>query len=99
MQLIKLTAGSPVVRVGTRSLGKRLRVRLRAGNEEEGQSLVEFAVCLPMLLLIVTAIITFGLAFSQYQCKIGIAIRPILAARARSIQNRIFQPQIDGKPC
>ena len=84
MQLIKLTAESPRVSVGTRSLGKRRGVRLRNNNEEEGQSLVEFAVCLPMLLLIVTAIITFGLAFSQYlQMTSAVSISARLLAVSR----------------
>ena len=37
-----------------------------------------------------------ALAFSQYQRKISIAIRPILAARA--IQNGVLQPQFGRKP-
>ena len=46
---IKLTAASPGVRVGTRSLGKRVRARPRTSNEG-GQALVEFALLLPILL-------------------------------------------------
>ena len=38
------------------------------------------------------------LAFSQYQRKIGIAIRPVLASCARPMQNGIFQAQIGRKP-
>jgi Flp pilus assembly protein TadG len=65
MQLVKLTAASPGVPVGTRSLGKRVRARLRTGNEG-GQALVEFALCLPILLLIVTGIFTIGIALHDY---------------------------------
>jgi Flp pilus assembly protein TadG len=35
-------------------------------RSERGQSLVEFAVCLPVLLLLVTGIFTFGVAFNQH---------------------------------
>jgi Flp pilus assembly protein TadG len=53
------------VRVGTRSLGKRVRARLRTSNEG-GQALVEFALCLPILMLILTGMITFGIALHDY---------------------------------
>jgi Flp pilus assembly protein TadG len=36
-------------------------------DAENGQSLVEFALCLPALLLIVTGIFAFGIAFNNYQ--------------------------------
>ena len=62
---IKPTAASPGVRVGTRSLGKRLRARLRT-SKEGCQAAVEFALVLPILLLIVTGIFTFGIAFHDY---------------------------------
>ena len=62
---IKLTAASPGVRVGTRSLGRRVRARPRTSNEG-GQALLEFALVLPILLLLVTGIITFGIAFHNY---------------------------------
>jgi Flp pilus assembly protein TadG len=62
---IKLTAASPGVRVGIRSLGKRVRARSRTSNEG-GQALLEFALVLPILLLLVTGMITFGIAFHDY---------------------------------
>ena len=65
MQLIKLTAASPGLRVGARFLGKPVRARLRT-SDEGAQALVEFAVCLPILMLIVTAIFTFGIALHNY---------------------------------
>ncbi|WP_263382799.1 TadE/TadG family type IV pilus assembly protein [Granulicella arctica] len=43
--------------------------RLRAflsGKEDSGQSLIEFAVCLPVLLLIVTGIMTFGIGINNF---------------------------------
>jgi Flp pilus assembly protein TadG len=57
----KLTAASPGVRVGTRSLGRRVRTR-----NEEGQALVEFALSLPLLMLILTGMVTFGIALHNY---------------------------------
>jgi len=62
---IKLTTASPGVRVGTRSLGKRARARHRTRNEG-GQALVEFALCLPLLMLILTGMMTFGIALHNY---------------------------------
>ena len=62
---IKLTAESPGVRVGTRPLGKRARAHLRTRNEE-GQSLVEFALVLPVLMLLLTGMMTFGIALHNY---------------------------------
>ena len=48
-----------------RSKAARVRSRLRAGSER-GQSLVEFAVSLPLLLVVLTGIFTFGFAFNNY---------------------------------
>jgi Flp pilus assembly protein TadG len=48
----------------TRTISKYVRLRLQAGDE--GQSLVEFAMCLPILLLVLTGITTFGLALNNY---------------------------------
>jgi Flp pilus assembly protein TadG len=36
------------------------------GRGERGQSILEFALCLPLLLLIVTGIMTFGIALNNY---------------------------------
>jgi Flp pilus assembly protein TadG len=41
------------------------RARLRTGDER-GQALLEMAIMLPILLLLVTGIATFGLAYSNY---------------------------------
>jgi len=45
-------------------LGRSIRNALR--NHDEGGSLVEFAMVFPILMLIVTAIFTFGIAFNNY---------------------------------
>jgi Flp pilus assembly protein TadG len=41
------------------------RIRLDTGNEE-GQALLEFTICLPILLLVVTGIFTFGIVLNNY---------------------------------
>ena len=58
-------AASPGVSAEARSLSERIRARLRP-RTEEGQSLLEFALCVPVLLLLVTGIMTFGLALNNY---------------------------------
>lgn len=45
--------------------GEPFHVRLRFGDE--GQSLVEFAVVVPLLLLVMTGILWFGIALYNYQ--------------------------------
>lgn len=65
MQLTNHSAASPVVAQDARSRRKRIRVRLRFGNER-GQSLVEFALCLPPLFIIVTGVVALGIAFINY---------------------------------
>jgi Flp pilus assembly protein TadG len=47
------------------SRSERLRARLHFGGEKGG-ALVEFALVLPVLLLVVTAITTFGIALNNY---------------------------------
>src|SRR5277367_498494 len=51
------------VRIQPGSLVDRLRARLRS---QEGQSLLEFALTLPILLTLVTAICIFGIALNNY---------------------------------
>jgi len=65
MNVINHIAASPGVRKDTRSLRERLWARLCA-SREEGQSILEFALCAPILLLIVTGITTFGIALNNY---------------------------------
>jgi Flp pilus assembly protein TadG len=47
-----------------RTFSRRMRALLRRG--EQGQSLVEFALIAPMLLLLATGIMIFGLAMNNY---------------------------------
>jgi Flp pilus assembly protein TadG len=53
------------VRAKARSIGGRLRVFLR--SDGEGQSLVEFALTLPMLLMVLLGIFTVGIFLWNYQ--------------------------------
>jgi Flp pilus assembly protein TadG len=65
LQLTNHSAASPEVAQDARSRRKRIRVRLRFGNER-GQSLVEFALCLPPLFILMTGFVALGLAFINY---------------------------------
>lgn len=51
------------VRITTRIERFRKRLRVRG---QEGSSLIEFAVCLPVLLLILTGTFAFGIALNNY---------------------------------
>lgn len=51
--------------VEARSTGRRRRILPHFGSED-GQSLIEFALCLPALLMVVTGITTFGIAMNNY---------------------------------
>jgi len=55
----------PDVNVGAGCMAERFFARFCWG-EDAGQSAIEFALCLPLLLLIVTGILTFGLALNNY---------------------------------
>jgi Flp pilus assembly protein TadG len=53
----------------TTSSGTRVKALPRAGRRfsgEEGQSLIEFAFVLPMLMTLVFGVITFGIAINNY---------------------------------
>jgi Flp pilus assembly protein TadG len=65
LPLTSHSAPSPAAGPDTCSKRRRIRVRHRFGNEG-GQSLVEFAVCLPPLFLLVTCFVALGLAFINY---------------------------------
>jgi Flp pilus assembly protein TadG len=62
MQIGSQKAASPEVRGEARSRAKQAFARAR---EEQGQSLVEFALLLPLLMLILLGIISFGIAFNN----------------------------------
>jgi Flp pilus assembly protein TadG len=51
---------------GKRCSGRRNRIRERLLHSEDGQSLIEFALCLPPLALLMTGLFAFGIAISNY---------------------------------
>ncbi len=65
MQLIKLRVTPPGVGAETRSPGKRARARLGA-SDQGGQALVEFALVVPLLLMVLTGIFITAIAFTNY---------------------------------
>jgi len=65
LRIFKRTRRPPQVGAEPRTPGARIRARLLSSTDE-GQSLVEFAVCLPVLLLVVTGMCTFGIALNNY---------------------------------
>jgi Flp pilus assembly protein TadG len=62
---MKRTLATSRATVTARTRAARIYARLDRGGEE-GSSLVEFAVCLPVLLLILTGTFQFGLALNNY---------------------------------
>jgi len=62
---MKSTVAEPGADTEIPSLGERVREHPRAGNKR-GQSAVELALCLPVLLVIMTGIFTFGVALNNY---------------------------------
>lgn len=70
-------------RVGDRGPGQWRRRRVgarRRGRREDGQALIEFTLLLPILLLILTAILQFGLMFNKY-----LALTDAVRAGAREL--------------
>ena len=65
LPLTSHSAPSPAAGRDTRSRRRRICARLRFGNEG-GQSLVEFALCLPPLFLLLTGLTAIGIAFINY---------------------------------
>ena len=65
MNVTTHTAATLGAGIRTRSLRERIRARLRA-RSEDGQSLLEFALCAPILLIVVTGISTFGFTLNNY---------------------------------
>jgi Flp pilus assembly protein TadG len=63
---LNCTPATLPVSVTPRTRTERLLARLRAAGGEEGSSLIEFAVCLPVLMLILTGTFAFGIALNNY---------------------------------
>ena len=64
------TVAFPAESAETRSLSEKVRARLRTAKQK-GQSLVEFALVMPMLLLVVTGIAAFGIYLNNYMASDG----------------------------
>jgi Flp pilus assembly protein TadG len=54
------------VRADNRGVAAWNRLRERLLHDEDGQSLIEFALCLPPLFLLITGLFAFGIATSNY---------------------------------
>ncbi len=65
MRITNRDAALPGESIETQSPREQV-VRARLSRKEKGQSLVEFALVLPLLLLVVTGITTFGLLINNY---------------------------------
>jgi Flp pilus assembly protein TadG len=65
MRLSIHTPASPEIVAAAPSKKRQPDLRVRACSDE-GQSLIEFALCLPLLLLIVTGILSFGITINNY---------------------------------
>lgn len=51
---------------GAAAVKRRRRWVVKLGHREEGQALVEIALAMPLLLVLLTAILQFGLMFNKY---------------------------------
>ncbi len=74
------------VRADGRSLSVRLRALAGAGNEE-GSQLIEFAICLPLLCLILLGIIAFGITLNNSEEEsnaVGVAARLLSSSRGQT---------------
>lgn len=65
LPLTNHSAASPELAQDACSKHRRIRVRRRFGSER-GQSLVEFALCLPPLFILLTGFVALGIAFINY---------------------------------
>ena len=65
LPLTSHSAPPPAAARDTGFMHRRICARLRIGSER-GQSLVEFALCLPPLFLLTTCFVALGLAFINY---------------------------------
>lgn len=87
MKVINYTAVVPGAGFKKRSLRERIRVCLGV-TSDEGQSLLEFALCAPILLLIVTGISTFGLALNNYLVMtnaVGTSVQNLAMSRGNTL--------------
>jgi Flp pilus assembly protein TadG len=67
----------------------RIRAATRRSRREDGQAYVEFALVLPILLLIVMGIVQFGTAFKDY---IALTDSVRVGARQAAVSRSIIDP-------
>ena len=81
--------------VETRYPGEQVRTHFRTGKQK-GQSLVEFAMVMPMLLLVVTGLAAFGIYINHY-----IALTDAVSTGARLLaisRGQTTYPPVGGVP-
>jgi Flp pilus assembly protein TadG len=74
------------------------RIRARRGKGESGQSLVEFALVLPVILLVLAGIMELGIIMNQYQIltyATGVGARAFALSRGQSS----YSPYSATDPC
>lgn len=74
------------------------RMRARRGNGESGQSLVEFALVLPVILLVLAGIMELGIIMNQYQIltyATGVGARAFALSRKQAS----YSPYSATDPC
>jgi len=88
LPLTSHSAPPPAAGRDTWSRRRRICARLRFGSER-GQSLVEFALCLPPLFLLTTCIVALGLAFINYSqmCNAANSAATQLSLSRRGVPN------------
>ena len=88
LPLTSHSAPPPAAGRDTWSRRRRICARLRFGGER-GQSLVEFALCLPPLFLLTTCIVALGLAFINYSqmCNAANSAATQLSLSRRGVPN------------
>jgi Flp pilus assembly protein TadG len=78
----------PASKASCKSRSAGMRVHLRLRTDDEGSSLVEFAIVLPMLVLFLTGIFSIGTAFEHQQSlvqAVGIAAAQLSQSRTTSV--------------
>lgn len=90
-----ISTATPGEMIETRSPGEQVRTHFRTGKQK-GQSLVEFALVMPVLLLVVTGIAAFGLYINNF-----IALTDAVSTGARLLaisRGQTTYPPTSGVP-